>query len=121
MKISEAKYEAKKIIRDFCFWAIAFCLCILTSAIEAEEIPPIPQGYANELLVQAAILSGQLKLIDAENVSVPDGVEEILDIEYGTGGERKLLLDLYLPKDRTKIPPRHHLHSWRRLGKWQTQ
>lgn len=105
MKISEAKYEAKKIIRDFCFWTIAFCLCILTSAIEAEGVPPIPQGYESELAVQAAILSGQLKLIDAKNVSTSDGVEEILDIEYGTGGERKLLLDLYLPKDHTEITP----------------
>jgi len=73
--------------------------------VEATEAPPIPQGYADDQAVKAAILLGQIKLIDAINVSVPDNVEEILDIEYGTGGERKLHLDLYLPKGRTKATP----------------
>ncbi|OHB73994.1 MAG: hypothetical protein A2Z25_05710 [Planctomycetes bacterium RBG_16_55_9] len=39
------------------------------------------------------------------NISTPDTVEEIRDIEYGTGGEGKLQLDLYLPKGRTKATP----------------
>lgn len=92
-------------IRNILFWPVAFCLCALTFAAQATEAPPIPQGYADDQAVRTAILLGQIKLIDAANVSVPDNVEEILDIEYGTGGERKLHLDLYLPKGRTKATP----------------
>ena len=92
-------------IRCVVFWPVVFCLCALTFAVEATEAPPIPQGYTNDQAVRAAILLGQVKLIDAMNISTPDNVEEILDIEYGTGGERKLHLDLYLPKGRTKATP----------------
>ncbi len=92
-------------IRNTLFLPIAICLCVLTFSVKATEVPPIPQGYTNELAVKAAILLGQIKLIDAINISIPDNVEEILDIEYGTGGERKLQLDLYLPKGRTKATP----------------
>jgi len=81
---------------------VTFCCCTFTFAGEAKEVPPIPKGYASEQAVMAAIALGQIKLIDAESVSVPPNVEEILGIEYGTGGERKLQLDLYLPKSRTK-------------------
>jgi len=87
------------------FWLAIFCFCAVTFTVEAAEVPPIPQGYADEQAVRTAILLGQIKLIDAKNISLPDNVEEVLDIEYGTGGERKLQLDLYLPKGRTKATP----------------
>ncbi len=87
------------------FWLAIFCFCAVTFTVEAAEIPPVPQGYADEQAVRTAILLGQIKLIDAKNISLPDNVEEVLDIEYGTGGERKLQLDLYLPKGRTKATP----------------
>ena len=87
------------------FWAVVFCLHAVTFAVEATEVPPIPKGYADEKAVMAAIMLGQIKLIDAASVSTPDDVEEILSIEYGTGGEHKLKLDLYLPKGRTKATP----------------
>jgi len=87
----------------FCL-AISF-FCAVTSIVEAAEVPPIPQGYADEQAVMSAILLGKIKLIDAKNVALPDNVEEILDIEYGIGGERKLQLDLYLPKGRKKATP----------------
>jgi len=86
-------------------WLAISFFCAVTFAAEAAEVPPIPQGYADEQAVRAAILFGQIKLIDAMNISLPDNVEEILDIEYGTGGERKLQLDLYLPKGRKKVTP----------------
>lgn len=92
-------------IRNILFWPVTFCLCALTFVVEATEAPPIPQGYADDQAVRTAILLGQIKLIDAINISTPDNVEEILDIEYGTGGDRKLHLDLYLPKGRTKATP----------------
>jgi len=82
-----------------------FCLCVFTLTLEATEVPPIPDGYTDELAVKTAILLGQIKLINAGNVSTPNSIEEILNIEYGVGGERKLHLDLYLPKGRKKATP----------------
>jgi acetyl esterase/lipase len=92
-------------VRNNLFRLAISCLCAFTFSVEATEVPPIPEGYATELAVKAALLLGQIKLIDAGNVSTPDNIEEILNIEYGTGGERKLHLDLYLPKGRTKSTP----------------
>ena len=89
---------------NFCCAAI-FCLCVFTFTLEATEVPPIPEGYADELAVKMAILLGQIKLIDAGNVSTPNNIEEILNIKYGVGGERRLHLDLYLPKGRKKATP----------------
>jgi len=103
--ISDFKYEVKKMAKSTLFWLAIFCFCAVTFTVEAAEIPPVPQGYADEQAVRTAILLGQIKLIDAKNISLPDNVEEVLDIEYGTGGERKLQLDLYLPKGRTKATP----------------
>jgi acetyl esterase/lipase len=92
-------------VRNNLFWVVISCLCAFTFAVEATEVPPIPEGYTNELAVKTAILLGKIKLIDLGNVSTPDNIQEILNIEYGTGGERKLHLDLYLPKGRTKSTP----------------
>ena len=105
MRISGTEHKPKGMIGNILFWAAAFCLGASIFAVAATEVPPISQGYANDVAVTAAILSGQVKLIDVENISIPDNVEEILDIQYGTGGERKLQLDLYLPKGRTKATP----------------
>src|SRR4030042_334849 len=102
---SDPKDEVKKMVRNNLFLQVICCICAFTFAVEATEVPPIPQGYANEQAVLSAIVLGQIKLIDAKNISPPDNVEEILDVEYGTGGERKLQLDLYLPKGRSKATP----------------
>ncbi len=91
-------------VRNNLFLAIS-SLCAFTFAVEAIEVPPIPEGYTNELAVKTALLLGKIKLIDAGNVSTPDNIEEILNIEYGAVGERKLHLDLYLPRARTKSTP----------------
>jgi acetyl esterase/lipase len=99
------KDKEKKMNRSVLFWPVAFCLCALTFAAEAADAPPIPKGFADDQAVRAAILLGQIKLIDAVNIPIPDTVEEVPDIEYGTGGERKLHLDLYLPKGRTQATP----------------
>jgi len=92
-------------VRNILFWAAISCLCSFTFTVEATEVPPIPEGYTDELAVKTAILLGRIKLIDAGNVSTPDNIEEILNIEYGVGGERRLHLDLYLPKGRKKATP----------------
>jgi acetyl esterase/lipase len=103
--ISDFKQEVKKMAKSTLLWLAISFFCAVTFTVEAAEVPPIPQGYADEQAVRAAILLGQIKLIDARNISLPDNVEEILDVEYGTGGERKLQLDLYLPKGRSKATP----------------
>ena len=91
--------------KNIVFCALICCLSTFTLAVPETEAPPVPEGYSSDAAVMAAILVGRLKLIDYKNITVPDNVEEILDIEYGTGGQRKLQLDLYLPKGRTKVGP----------------
>ena len=103
--ISGPEHEVNKMVRNNFCWAAIFCLCAFALTVEATEVPPIPEGYTDEMAVRAAILLGRIKLIDAGNESTPDNVEEILNIEYGAGGKRKLHLDLYLPKGRTKAAP----------------
>ena len=92
-------------MRKKCFWRVTLCLCSFAFAVESKQVPPIPKGYEDEQAVQAAILLGRIKLINAMNISVPNHVEEKLNIEYGTGGDRNLHLDLYLPRGRTKPTP----------------
>lgn len=92
-------------VKNILLWPVIFILCAVTYTVGAAEVPPVPQGYSDEQAVMAAILLGKVKLIDAKNVALPDNVEEILDVEYGTGGESKLKLDLYLPKGRKKATP----------------
>ena len=92
-------------MRNILYLSAISCFFAFSFVAGAAEVPPIPQGYANEQAVMTAIVLGQIKLVDAKNVPVPDNVEEILGVEYGTGGEHKLQLDLYLPKDRTKATP----------------
>jgi acetyl esterase/lipase len=91
--------------RNILLSATVFCLCTSAFAAEGTQVPPVPPGYANELAAMAAIAVGQIKLIDAKGLEIPANVEEVLGVEYGTGGQRKLQLDLYLPKGRTKATP----------------
>jgi len=86
-------------------WAGIVCVVGLASVMGATEPPPIPPGYENELAVMTAIALRQVKLIDGKNIVVPAGVEEKLGVEYGQGGGRPLLLDLYVPTGRTKAGP----------------
>jgi len=85
--------------------AAVLCVTGLASFGGETEPPPIPPGYANELAVLAALATRQVKLIDGKNLVVPAGVEEKLGVEYGQGGGRPLLLDLYVPTGRTKAGP----------------
>ncbi len=65
------------------------------AALATEADPP--PGYKSMAAVQAAILTGKLKLIDGE-IEVPDSVLLTQDIEYGQGGGESLKLDLYQRK-----------------------
>jgi len=92
-------------MRTVLFWSITIFSCSFSFAVEPTEGPPIPKGYEDDQAVKTAILLGQIKLINAMNISIPNNIEEKLNIQYGTGDEHKLHLDLYLPKNRTKPTP----------------
>lgn len=63
----------------------------------ATEKEPAPKRYPNMLAVNLAIGLGQLPLVDLK-VEVPETVEVRRGVEFGKGGGRPLLLDLYAPK-----------------------
>ncbi len=97
-------------MRKILLLTVLFCCVNMTAGIVASEnpangLPPIPKGYQNEDQIKAAIFTGQVKLIDAANVPVPDSIVEELDIEYGKIGGRSLKLDLYRPKATAKPVP----------------
>ena len=69
------------------------------------DAPPVPPGYKTHLEAQAAVLTGQVPAIKPPE-TVPAGITEHKDIEYGNaGGDRPLLLDLYVPDNLTKPAP----------------
>lgn len=81
---------------------IFFLLLTGPPVIADDSLPPVPEGYSNETLVQAAIATGFLELIELDGLAVPEGIEVLEGIEYGRVGDRALHLDLYLPKERER-------------------
>jgi acetyl esterase/lipase len=72
--------------------------------VATAEVPPVPPGYASEDEVKNAFLLGKLKLIDI-TIPVPETVSVEKGLEYGTGGDVALKLDLYSPKQRAGAAP----------------
>ncbi|MEW6236491.1 MAG: alpha/beta hydrolase [Candidatus Omnitrophota bacterium] len=96
----------RMLTRKYSFTILAaFALLWIGSYGFAQDAPPMPKGFESEEALKAALLMGQIKIIDAAHVTVPDTVEEIKDIEYGKVGDRSLQLDLYVPKNLTKPVP----------------
>ncbi len=62
------------------------------------EPPAMPKGYGSTAEVMMAIGRGEIELLD-ENVTVPEGVKEIRDIEYANVDGISLKLNLALPKN----------------------
>lgn len=91
----------------FRFHVILVITCCLSipAFSQTQDIPPMPEGYSSNTALKAAALTGFLKLIDADNVPVPDSVTFMEGVEYGKGGDISLKLDLYLPKESTKPKP----------------
>jgi len=74
--------------------------------LAAETPPPIPPGFESEEEVMAAIMGGKIRVLSPlMNIAIPEGVVEIKDIEYGSVGDRQLLLDLYMPEKLDKPTP----------------
>ena len=82
---------------------------------------PPPVGYPTENALMVAYLTGFLEILDPNApVTVPDGVIEETDVEYGRVGDRPLLLDLYRPKDSDQpLPALLFIHGggWRKGDK----
>ncbi|NUM52887.1 MAG: alpha/beta hydrolase [Candidatus Hydrogenedentes bacterium] len=77
--------------------------------------PEVPPGYTDYKEVQKAVLSGQVKLIKPPK-ELPASIAVTKDIEYGKGGDKPLLLDLYAPKELAKpVPALVFIHG----GGWQ--
>lgn len=70
-----------------------------------EGAPIPPAGYPTEHAMYLAFALGRLSLQDLEHLDVPQDVVERKDIEYGKGGEKALLLDLYTPIHLTSPAP----------------
>ncbi|MCP4640726.1 MAG: alpha/beta hydrolase [bacterium] len=68
------------------------------------EPPTPPEGYATFEEAMAAVMSGKVPIVVAQD-TVPEGVKELLDVEYGRVGDRVLPLDLYLPESASKPVP----------------
>jgi len=95
------------------------CIAFTLSATAAEEPqldefgvplgdtpPPMPKGYANEQDAMVDALTGTVPVIDIHGeMPLPEGVVEELDIQYGKGGDKPLLLNLYRPAKLEKPAP----------------
>ena len=98
------------------FWGAAVAQDKTKTALpetEAELValkspPPLPENITNtgDLIMQVALGNlTQLEIEEAEVAPLPEGVEEIKDIQYGDGDGTPLYLDLYLPQDRKEPVP----------------
>ncbi|NIA13206.1 MAG: alpha/beta hydrolase fold domain-containing protein [Nitrospiraceae bacterium] len=68
--------------------------------------PPMPPGYASQDEVMAAALQGKLEIfMPGSPIPLPEGVVETKGIEYGKGGDKALLLDLYTLDNLDKPVP----------------
>lgn len=73
---------------------------------QSEEPPPIPPGFKDDMDVMTAIRTGKVETFSRfMHVAIPDGVEEVRDVEYGRVGSRALVLDLYRPKGEAQPVP----------------
>lgn len=88
------------------YFAVFLILYYTLSPLSQENSePPMPKGFSSNAAVKAAILIGSVKLIQAENVPIPESVTLMNDVEFGKGGDKTLLLDLYLPKESAEPKP----------------
>ncbi|MBX7258022.1 MAG: alpha/beta hydrolase [Candidatus Hydrogenedentes bacterium] len=110
-------------MRFRCCFMLLLSLAVLASCAQKvippsdffKDAPPVPPGfkYAKEAI--AAVASGKIELIDP-GIPAPDSVIETKDIEYGRGGDKPLLLDMYLPQNpRGPVPALVFIHG----GGWK--
>ena len=89
--------------------------CLPGSAVEAAvtgsllsklsgKPPAISVGGKSAAEIKAKIKSGKLKRVNPPR-SLPEGVKETDDVEYGRGGDKPLLLDLFQPSENRQAVP----------------
>jgi acetyl esterase/lipase len=77
--------------------------------------PYLAMGGASAYKINAKIKSGEFAL-NKPSDALPEGVEATFDVEYGKGGKKALLLDLFKPKVIKKpVPGLIFVHG----GAWQ--
>ncbi|MBM3288613.1 MAG: hypothetical protein FJY92_00535, partial [Candidatus Hydrogenedentes bacterium] len=113
------RMPVKQFRRLFATAVLGTMLCVSALANEIAELlkgaPEVPPGYAEYKEVQAALISGKVKLIKPP-AEMPASITVTKDVEYGKGGEKSLLLDLYAPKEIAKpVPLLIFIHG----GGWQ--
>jgi acetyl esterase/lipase len=76
--------------------------------------PAISVGGKSANEIKDKIKKGTIKRID-RNAPVPEGVEAKLDLEFGKGGDKPLLLDLFKPREiKQPVPGLIFVHG----GSW---
>lgn len=93
----------RKESRTLLLFLVLTSVCLRGVFAAGEKLDP-PKGFATYAEVQKAVTTGKVPLISAPK-EVPDGIEEMKDIEYGKVGDRSLQLDLYRPKDLKRAVP----------------
>lgn len=68
-----------------------------------DDIPDPPAGFETSVQAMQAVFQGDVKSINRG--AVPDGVKVTSNVEYGRGGDRSLLLDLYQPQSSDGAAP----------------
>jgi acetyl esterase/lipase len=104
----------------------ALCFVLTTSAGAVESVtgplaqkltgspPAISVGGKDAKEIKDKIKSGAIKRVKPF-AAVPEGVEASMDVEYGKGGETRLLLDLFKPKEiKQPVPGLIFVHG----GSW---
>jgi len=83
-----------------------------------EQAPPNVPGYPTQNALMAAYALGWLDVFTNLHIPVPADVELRENVEYGKVGDRPLLLDVYLPKNRTanRVPGLIFIHG----GGWSS-
>lgn len=69
-----------------------------------DDIPEPPAGFDTAQEAMQAVLTGKVAPINAD-LPTPDGIRVTKDVEFGTGGERPLTLDLYQPEESSEPTP----------------
>ncbi len=95
---------------------VFMCFGCNTKSTDPNRPMEAPSGYMNETFLKISYGLGMLDLIDAKPKVIPEGIQEIKNIEYKNINGKSLQLDVYKRKDlQTPAPTLIFVHggSWR--------
>ncbi len=110
--VKQPSKPRRRLVRLFKFLGIGSLVLLLLMLVTARAVlhakPGVgnepPPGYSSSQMIMLAYATGHLKLVDVD-LPLSELVEVREGIEYGTGGDTSLKLDLYLPKKLKGTPP----------------